>query len=50
MKQITQLLEYVQKSNPEMTEDKLIEELSKSRLSASVLLMLYKIDCKKPAG
>lgn len=40
MKRITQLLEYVQKSNPEMTEDKLIEELSKSKVTASVLLML----------
>lgn len=46
MEQIKNLLEYVQKSNPEMTEDKLIEELSKSKSSASVLLMI----CEKPAS
>lgn len=46
MEQIKNLLEYVQKSNPEMTEDKLIEELSKSRSSASILLMI----CEKSAS
>lgn len=46
MEQIKNLLEYVQKSNPEMTKDKLIEELSKSQLSASALLMI----CEKSAS
>lgn len=37
---INKLLEYVQKTNPEMTKEKLIEELNKSRYSAVSLVMV----------
>ena len=36
------LLEYVQRTNPTMTREKLIEELSKSRYSSIALVMVSK--------
>lgn len=41
MERIEQLLEYVRKTNPNMTRQKLIEELSKSRYSAMTLIMTW---------
>ena len=38
--EIKKLLDYVRKTNPEMTEKKLIEELSKSRYSSIALVMV----------
>lgn len=38
---INELLKYVQKTNPEMTIEKLIEELGKCRYSASGLIMTW---------
>ena len=40
MNDIDKLLEYVQKTNPEMTEEKLIDELCKSRYSSIALVMV----------
>lgn len=37
---INKLLEYVQKTNPDMTKEKLIEELSKNRYSSIALVMI----------
>lgn len=42
------ILECVRKTNPSMTKDKLIEELSKCRYSAVSLIMVCEND-KKPA-
>ena len=38
--EIKQLLDYVRKTNPEMTEKKLIEELSINRYSSNALVMI----------
>lgn len=38
--EIKQLLDYVRKTNPEMTEKKLIEELSVNRYSSIALVMV----------
>lgn len=46
MERINQLLEWVRKTNPEMTMDKLIEELSACRYSAIVLNMICENDRK----
>lgn len=40
MNDIDKLLEYVQKTNPRMTKERLIEELNKYHCSAAVLIML----------
>ena len=40
MIELDKLVEYVQKTNPEMTEKKLIEELSKNRYSSIALVMI----------
>ena len=37
---INKLLEYVQRTNPTMTREKLIEELGKSRYSSIALVMV----------
>lgn len=42
----TELLRYIQRTNPEMTRDKLIEELSKCRYSAVALVMVCENDKK----
>lgn len=41
MDKISELLKYVQKTNPSMDKNKLIEELSKSRYSAIALIMTW---------
>ena len=41
MKRIEQLLDYVRKTNPNMDRKQLIEELSKSRYSAIVLIITW---------
>ena len=40
MIELDELLEYVRKTNPAMTKEKLIEELSKSRYSSIALVMV----------
>ena len=40
MIELNELVEYVQKTNPTMTREKLIEELSKSRYSSIALVMI----------
>ena len=40
MNDINKLLEYVQRTNPAMTKEKLIEELCKSRYSSIALVMV----------
>ena len=40
MNDINKLLEYVQRTNPTITKEKLIEELSKSRYSSIALVMI----------
>lgn len=40
MIELDKLVEYIQKTNPEMTEEKLIEELCKNRYSSIVLIMI----------
>ena len=40
MIELDKLVEYVQKTNPTMTMEKLIEELSKSRYSSIALVMI----------
>lgn len=45
MDKINELLKYVQKTNPEMTREHLIEELRKSRYSAVGLLIAFE-NCK----
>ena len=40
MIELDKLLEYVQKTNPTMTSEKLIEELSKNRYSSIALVMV----------
>ena len=37
---INELLKIIQKTNPDMTKDKLIEELGKSRYSSIALVMV----------
>ncbi len=41
MDRINELLKYVQKTNPEMTRKKLIEELSKCRYSTIGLITVW---------
>ena len=41
MNKIDELLEYVQKTNPEMTKEKLIKELNKSQYSAVALVFTW---------
>ncbi len=41
MDRIGELLKYVQKTNPEMARERLIEELSKCRYSAINLIMVW---------
>lgn len=43
---IKRILEYVRRTNPQMTEKKLIEELSKCRYSAVALVMVCENDRK----
>lgn len=43
MIELDKLLEYVQKTNPTMTKEKLIDELSKSRYSSIALVMVSQI-------
>ena len=45
MGKINELLKHVQKTNPEMTRKRLIEELGKSRYSVIGLLVAFK-NCK----
>ena len=40
MNDINKLLEYVQRTNPTMTKEKLIEELGKNRYSSISLIMV----------
>ena len=40
MIELDKLVEYVQKTNPTMTREKLIEELSKNRYSSIALVMV----------
>ena len=40
MIELNELVEYVQKTNPTMTREKLIEELSKNRYSSIALIMV----------
>lgn len=40
MNDIDKLLEYVRKTNPEMTKEKLIKELGKNRYSSIALVMV----------
>ena len=40
MIELNKLLEYVQRTNPTMTKEKLIKELSKSRYSSIALVMV----------
>lgn len=40
MIELDKLVEYVQRTNPTMTGEKLIEELSKSRYSSIALVMI----------
>ena len=40
MIELDKLLEYVQRTNPKMTREKLIEELGKSRYSSIALVMV----------
>ena len=40
MIELDKLLEYVQRTNPTMTKEKLIEELSKNRYSSNALVMI----------
>ena len=40
MIELNELLEYVQRTNPTMTREKLIEELSKIRYSSIALVMI----------
>lgn len=40
MVELDKLLEYVQKTNPKITKEKLIEELGKSRYSSIALIMI----------
>ena len=40
MIELDKLLEYVQRTNPTMTREKLIEELGKSRYSSIALVMI----------
>ena len=37
---VDELLRYVQKTNPEMTKEKMIEELGKNRYSSIALVMV----------
>ena len=41
-----ELLKYIQRTNPEMTMDRMIEELSKCRYSAVALVMVCENDRK----
>lgn len=41
MDNLDTLLKYIQKTNPNMNKDKLIEELSKSRYSATALITAW---------
>uniref|UniRef100_A0AAU8B8B9 Uncharacterized protein n=1 Tax=Dulem virus 39 TaxID=3145757 RepID=A0AAU8B8B9_9CAUD len=41
MDKIDELLKHVQKTNPEMTRERLIEELGKSRYSSVGLIMTW---------
>lgn len=43
MIELDKLLEYVQKTNPTMTREKLIEELSINRYSSIALVMVSQI-------
>lgn len=43
-----ELLKYIQRTNPEMTMERMLEELSKCRYSAVALVMVCEND-KKPA-
>lgn len=40
MIELNELVEYVQKTNPTMTKEKLIEELSINRYSSNALVMI----------
>ena len=40
MIELNELLEYVQRTNPTMTKEKLIEELGKNRYSSIALVMI----------
>ena len=40
MIELDKLLEYVQRTNPTMTKEKLIEELGKNRYSSNALVMI----------
>ena len=42
MSKIEELLKYVQKSNPEMTEEKLLEELASCDASVRILFLTEK--------
>lgn len=46
MDKLSELLKYIQKTNPSMTKDKLLDELSKCRYSAVALCMICENDRK----
>ena len=45
MIELDKLVEYVQKTNPTMTREKLIDELSKNRYSSIALVMVSQNIC-----
>lgn len=45
-----ELLRYIQRTNPEMTMERMIEELSKCRYSAVALVMVCENDRKSACG
>lgn len=47
MERIDELLRYVQRTNPEMTRERLIEELKKCRYSAAGLIVTWQNFQKK---
>ena len=47
MIELDKLVEYVQKTNPTITKEKLIEELSKNRYSSIALVMVQNIRQEK---
>lgn len=47
MIELNELLEYIQRTNPTMTREKLIEELDKCRYSAVALVMVFENNKEK---
>lgn len=47
---LQELLAYIQRTNPQMTEEKLIEELSKSKYSSMAIIITMDNYNSKPAN